>query len=990
MNESITTKSLSSLTSADISSSLDSFSGELSEWINELIEGDDNFEVSLEPEGSSKRPVDLTELDNRVALLATKLEVTCQETSSQLERTIEDISRNVPRLNYDLQFMREGALALQRELNSVHQTATSDSNLSVGVVDETTMKALEQLRYLDAVKRGMEAARVVLQEAENWSTLEPEVTSLLKEGSYAKAASRLSEAAKSMSVFQHTPEFESRRNLMTNLQNQTEAAVSSALVGAINVRDVSACKEFHDIFARIEREGEFRNYYFGARRMGVLELWSNAKLLDVQGESADGLGSGVSLKFCELLARFFAELSTLVNEERSVIPSIFSSAHDPTTVLSLFIQSTLESLTPSLSQRISGMVAYHGPSALSELIKAFKMTEEFAVKVEKMMEKIALARIGALELTSPPREEPSLGKGHSRHKSKRLSVSRRFPSQSRATGGDLFDHTWQQALFEPFIDFQCEYVSLERRLLDSALSALHSSHKAYNQGGDSELKARMLREKAVDVFGMAEEALGRCVAFTHGYGAVECIHAVDQLFSQFFNAARKDLLQSPHRDTRATYSPDTTSQFEEELLSQAELVSFQLALNLLNTSRALKERLQLLDSKFRAEFTIVAQTLRHLILSTGGAHQSHNVAKGEMELLVQSTLNSMELNTLLENLDPLPPATPFFGSSQTSGYGSTPPTPAAASSGFMSRSEAQVTAQRVEPLLWGSFSALTEFARATQSFIQQLILSPLFQNLSPYSSLPVWSSTDQQGGKSKVYEFSIPTFSLSPTPSMQRVRDGLMALARTLLDYAGDDDALGFSLETLPFIERDAGVKEYLDWVKQNSNFSSDRGPNSSPRAKRKSISSPTFRRLSVSSTAITNANVVPSSTPPTNKSPPTLSSDTIYSAWLTSIILSLASHLTSDVLPLIQTLSTSGAAQLACDLEDLSNVVASVLNAEWEDLEKWKECCKMSPEDGRKRWLMVQGVSAFAQSQSQSQSQSPVDAGSIFKLVARMRGWNS
>ncbi|KAG8798583.1 hypothetical protein FRC17_007385 [Serendipita sp. 399] len=517
----------------------------------------------------------------------------------------------------------------------------------------------------------------------------------------------------------------------------------------------------------------------------------------------------------------------------------------------------------------------------------------------------------------------------------------------------------------------------------------------------------MLREKAVDVFGMAEEALGRCVAFTHGYGAVGCIQAVDYLFSQFFSAARTDLLKAPQRDTsRMPYSPDTaaSTQFDEELLSQAELVSFQLALNLLNTSRAFKEHLQALDSKFRAEFTIIAQNLRSLSFSADGhPHLPTSIARGEIELLMQSTLNSMELNTLLESLDPPPPVTPFFGTSQTSGYGSTPPTPAGATSTFGYRSEGAVVSQRIEPLLRGSFQSLTEFARATQAFIQQLILSPLFQHLSSYASLSVWSTADQQNAKSKVYEFSIPTFSLSPTPTMQRVRDGLMALARTLLDYAGDDEALGFSLETLPFIEREVGVREYLDWVKQNSSSSNpDRGPSTSPRAKRMSMSSPSFRRLSVSGTTATTAATAtnappPNPTPPSsssnnnanNRAPPTLSSDTIYSAWLTSIILSLVSHLTSNVLPLIQTLSTPGAAQLACDLEDLSNVVASVLNAEWEDLERWKECCKMSPEDGRKRWLMVQGVSAFAQGANHSQPSS-LDSNSVFKLVARIRGWSA
>jgi conserved oligomeric Golgi complex subunit 7 len=71
----------------------------------------------------------------------------------------------------------------------------------------------------------MELARDVLREAESWSTLESEVSSLLSEQSYEKAAEKLSEANKSIVVFQNTP-CGARRTLMISLQNQLEASLS--------------------------------------------------------------------------------------------------------------------------------------------------------------------------------------------------------------------------------------------------------------------------------------------------------------------------------------------------------------------------------------------------------------------------------------------------------------------------------------------------------------------------------------------------------------------------------------------------------------------------------------------------------------------------------------------------------------------------------------------------------------------------------------------
>lgn len=918
--------------------------------------------------------MDLTELDNRVAQLATKLEVACQDTSSQLERTIEDISRNVPRLNIDLQFMRESTLSLQRELVSVHQTAAKGSE------DETTTKALENLKYLDAVKKGMEAARSVLQEAENWSTLESEITTLLKESSYAKASSRLSEAAKSMSVFQHTPEYESRRTLMINLQNQTEAALSAALVAAINSRDIGACREFHEIFEKIEREGEFRNYYFGTRRASVLDLWKNTSLSDVQegAEVALGTVSRQALKFSELLARFFADVLVLVNEERSSIPSIFSSSIIPTEILALFIQSIFESLTPSLSQRLSGLAAYYGATALPELITAFKQAEEFAIKVEKIVEKMTLVNLGALAATSPTRGEQ---KGHARQKSKRLSISRKMTSHRTSvsmsmppTKAELTNYTWQQPLFEAFIDFQCEYSSLEKRLLEDSLAAIEANRLPISQADDTEIKARILRENAMDVFGLAEEALGRCLVFTHGYGAVGLLHGVNTLFEQFFNSTRAKILQSLNFDSKVSDPNSIRTTFDTEILTQEGLASFQLALNLLNTSRTLKERLVALDLRFKSDLTSLAHSLR-TSNTAGGGHVLEGTAKGEAELLAQSTLNSMELLNLFEMLETYPAATPFTVNHGT-GFAAVRQS---ASAAVNSMDRVDIATSAHSPVLRGSFKALAEFARSTQTFLQQLILAPLISQLSIYPSLPIWSASDQLSQR-KAYDFALPTFSLSPTPTMQKVCDALMALPRMFEDYAVDDEALSFSIETLPFVERDLALKDYLEWVSHSQESPAEANQKRSPRTKRRSVSSPTVRRLSISGSNIAQANPLFES-----KAPP-LSVEMVSSAWLSSITYSLLSYLTRNTLPMVRALSPTGAAQLAYDLGSLSNI-ARALNAEWEELEIWRECCELNNEEGRKRWLASQGVSAFAQGVVSNPS---VDSDSILRLVARLRGWIS
>src|SRR5258707_1667474 len=221
----------------DLVSSLDGFEDNVEGWLNHVL---DKQMASVEGQAGSNLAV----LDQRVSHLATRLQVVSQDTAAQLEQTIEDISRTVPRITYDLQFMRESGLTLQLNLKSI-ESKTRRSE------DDLTNAALERLHHLSTVKLKMEAAREVLREAESWSVLEPEVINLIAASSYTKASERLAEASKSMVVFQHTPEFESRIALMISLPNQLEAAVSSELVAAINGRNISACRTYFSIFSNI-------------------------------------------------------------------------------------------------------------------------------------------------------------------------------------------------------------------------------------------------------------------------------------------------------------------------------------------------------------------------------------------------------------------------------------------------------------------------------------------------------------------------------------------------------------------------------------------------------------------------------------------------------------------------------------------------------------------------------------------------------------------
>ena len=221
--------------------------------------------LTLDPAFAPADPTSLSSLDSSLARTLGLLDAATADTSSLVDRTIDDISRGVPRLTFDLQLMRENALLLRFTLDGIRKRAKGTGTDG----DSPVSQVMERLRVLDLVKARMEAARDVLREAESWSTLESEVTALVGEQAYAKAAERLEEASRSMVVFQNTAEFEGRRALMVSLQNQLEASLSASLVAAINARDVKQCKAYYAIFAQIQREAEFTAYYFGDRKSVV-------------------------------------------------------------------------------------------------------------------------------------------------------------------------------------------------------------------------------------------------------------------------------------------------------------------------------------------------------------------------------------------------------------------------------------------------------------------------------------------------------------------------------------------------------------------------------------------------------------------------------------------------------------------------------------------------------------------------------------------------
>ncbi|GAA5891586.1 hypothetical protein JCM8208_007331 [Rhodotorula glutinis] len=1000
----------------------DSFVSE-SDWLNDVLG------ATLPGSGADAA---LADVESTLTRSLYSLDLSVTDTSALVDRLISDISLSVPRLAFDLQLMRENALLLRFTLDGIRKRGGG-----FGAESEVG-KVLERMKVLDLVKQRMEAARDVLREAESWSTLESEVTGLVGEGQFQKAAERLAEAARSMVVFQNTTEYEARRALMLSLQNTLETSLSSGLVKAISERDVKACKQLWTIFSMVQREQEYRAYYFGNRRTALVETWTHAKLVDslevapaLLPSSSTALSTSQQTphKFSAHLAQFYSDLQTLLAEERTYVPAIFP---DPAHTLSSFIETTLEGLSPSVPQRLTAIADFYGPLVLPELIAAFKATEEFAVQVERTVAKLepapsaAAAPVVASPLSPGAHPPTSPRHGHSpstgsvsngvaspatpaakRRMSKRRSMSKRLSSRSisfaaggsgggtgaeflsdQSGGGEddeggLGGHSaqvraWETALFEPFLDWQVEYAELERRYLGAEVERALSNPSEWVSGllgggggggasgrsggsGSDKVGAKVLLDKVQRVFALLEDAVGRNLALTHGYGAKGLVDVMNDVLVAFFDERKSDLVRASRekgslaarRRAQATAAAlaggnggvgggasGSVDDDEHEMalegleFSTDDWSTFQFGLRLLDTCRAMADRLSAFEARVKARMTVLAHAVREARLDPAG-YTAPGTTRGAILLLRQSTLNSVELADLLDPLEkPVTSEVPHHAAGSLSHA----PPPAPAPTPF---------------LLPKARGAAIDFTRTTQLFLHETILAPLVSHLAEYASLSCWATSEAQrpGGKG-AFDLAIPTFSLSPTETISRVGEGLFNLPRLFEVYA-QDDALAFSIETLPFVD----VESLRALQQPSAPAAATAAVGSAPPMLRQHSSghrvsasgdasgilgSPSLGRARGASSGSVSLSGPPLAALAAAVPAPPLSAEIVIATWLSSLTLSVLSHLTASVLPSLARLSKHGAAQLVSDLDYISNVARALDVESPEELEAWRDAAAL------------------------------------------------
>ncbi|PKC11523.1 hypothetical protein RhiirA5_354052 [Rhizophagus irregularis] len=664
-------------------------------WINEALSVAVSNSNSVIDHVDNKKPreFELLELEKHTSTLIEKLQFLNQEISNRLERTVEDVTKSMPRIITDLQVMQEDATKLKSGVSLVKSQLNN--------VEEGTEKALDRLKYLDLVKTRMEASRDVLKEAENWSNLEQEASNIFASQDYQKASARLMEAEKSLVIFQNTPEYEERRKLLTELQNQLEATVSPQLVNALNQHDISACQKFYQIFNQIGRKKDFSNYYYGSRKAPLVKMWQYALLTDIppslSGAVGNVVGGGGSdsfnneptspkspttqihlqrqfqpqfpKKFTEFLQEFYDKLFVILNQEHTWCGNVFPDTNE--TLMSL-IENIFNSLKPSLSVRLTGLVEFYKEECLPEIINAWVISESFGRQMEKVL-------FNPIQISSGMSSSINGAGGKSTSVSALTSASVSGKSPSRA---NLI--TWGNVVFEPFSEYQHDYSEYEKNYLIILLKKTISEKK--KKAGTSDL-AKVMSEIIGEIFTMSESALERCMKLTYGFGGIGLIEVLNFFFISFIKEYQilleqlrldcgldgslggiGNLAGTSALDKEENGSVNDYFDFDQDKLQQEDWSNFHIGLKLLATCRITSERLSEVEEKVKNNLIKVKDLLMlesldddlewyerrsSVTSSLEGQNKKSNSTGTQSSLLLlrQSPLNSYNLNELLTNIE---------------------------------------------------------------------------------------------------------------------------------------------------------------------------------------------------------------------------------------------------------------------------------------------------------------------------------------------------
>ncbi|KAG0303924.1 hypothetical protein BGZ98_006142 [Dissophora globulifera] len=783
----------------------------------------------------------------------TKLHLLAGQTSAALSSTTQDMVRLLPRLTHELDQLRQETKSLQEGIRLVR----SDIN-SVDSAD--TVQALDRLKYLDLVKTRMEATHSALREAENWRNLEAEANDIFAKGDFTRAATRLSEAERSLVVYKNTNVEGDRMALLAVLKDQLEQQIMGKVKEALEQRDTATCQTLINVFGLIGRQEKFQEYYISQRRAPLIAEWRQLTefmhLNSRGGSTMTAPGSTADSKdFVSVLQTFYKDASNMLRDEFGWTTSIFSDAS--ATIHSL-VQDIFSHIDPSMQAALQYVSRTQGDEgSLPTVIMAFAATESFGILMERIVSQ-PLVGNQREHSGNRPRAGTILQDNSSKESKGANALRFSFGSDSLEIGSIQDPHDWAYILYEPFMAYQRDYGKLEGAHLRTLLAKSVPSMAHFR---DNTIKSRELAKHSSHLvkimtttntlaFNLAEGAIGRCMRLTHGFGAPGLLDGLNNFFKDIMdrytdilmacrlksglqvdslggsNAGQSDsgrtARPSSRYDTAEDKEDEDSEGWDDDVTEQDQRL-FQMGLRLMVLCRQFCLKLEQLDLKTKkalrgvedlvkadrsgqdAAASNAASSMEHG--SSGSGHKSSvQPPNASIALLQQSNLNSFRLAEILEVV-------------KKSDLKDELAAGAAGDSASTLDRLSPETDLGLEPkanhLFLQSHQRAVHLTRLCQRFIFDSVYIPLVRPLSDVALLPCWSEgIDQQGqgeevkGARRIHQSTmggtrtdVIKFRSSPNDYMEELLRQLLGLPLTFGMYEGDV-GLRFGIHSLPYADR--------------------------------------------------------------------------------------------------------------------------------------------------------------------------------------------
>ncbi|KAG0243843.1 hypothetical protein BGX31_010167 [Mortierella sp. GBA43] len=808
-----------------------------------------------------------THLTQHATTQLTKLHLLAGQTSAALASTTQDMVKLLPRLTYELDQLRQETKTLQEGIRIVR----NDIN-SVDSADTTL--ALDRLKYLDLVKTRMESTHAALREAENWRNLEAEANDILAKGDFTRAATRLSEAERSLVVYKNTNVEGDRMELLLVLKNQLEQQVMGKVKEALEQKDTAACQNLIDVFALIGRQEKFQEYYISQRREPLLEQWRNltgAMNIGIKGPAStkhQGSSARDIKDFVNVLQTFYKDASNMLHDEFAWITSIFS---DPVATIHSLVQDIFSNIDPSMQAALQHISKTQGDEAsLPILITAFTAAESFGTRME---------RIISQPLVGYQREHSGSKESQGPH------IARSSTGVESLRLGSVHDpHEWAYVLYEPFMHYQQDYGKLEgahlRALLAKSVPAMATFSDNVTKNRELARNSSHLVEIMTNTnklaFSLAEGAIGRCMRLTHGFGAPGLLDGLNGFFQDIMDRYIEILIEYRRKSGLQVDEPSHTkqqdigrssprvgakygaTQDEEDEdsdgwdggVNEQDQRRILMGLRLMALCRQLCQKLEQLSTKTKKALRGVEDLIRtdssdQDLITQGSQHQHHHSAiatlsstlehsagtgqkstthqsppNASIALLQQSSLNSFRILEVLDIVKKSNPEEEHAMTSLLEGDGS------------LERISVELDLglePKANHLFLQSHQSAVHLTKLCQRFIFDSMYLPLVRPLSDLASLSCWtegieqSGDDASGTMRRVHQSTmggtrtdVIRFRSSPNEYMEELLRQLNGLP--LGTYEGDT-GLRFGVHLLP----------YADQPLFRSQESAEQQPSSSP-----------------------------------------------------------------------------------------------------------------------------------------------------------------